>query len=350
MDFICKPNKKGKHVPRVLRVDYDLQPVQEQAVWNGVIRADSMWAYAREQSYKRALKDAVEKRDHWKKEAKVLQKYILESFTTQKMYNKFLEGMTGETIQQVDVSELPKISLITSVYNGDEFIRPFLEDVVNQSVFENNVELILINANSPGNEEPVIKEYLEKYPNNIVYKKLEEDPGIYGVWTMGAKMATGDYLTNANLDDRKAVDSLERHAVELHLNPDVDLVYADMFITDVPNETFANNTSNNRKYNFPEYTFENLKMVNMPHAAPMWRKEYHDKYGYFDDKYRSAGDWECWLRGAAQGSKFKKINKPLGLYYFNPEGISTNPENFSWKRKEEQEVYEKYENVTAPTE
>ena len=80
----------------------------------------------------------------------------------------------------------------------------------------------------------------------------------------------------------------------------------------------------------------------MPHNNPMWRKSYHDKYGEFDAKYRSAGDWELWLRGASQGSKFLKIPRVLGLYYFSPTGISTNPENFEWKREEEREVFEKY--------
>ena len=41
---------------------------------------------------------------------------------------------------------------------------------------------------------------------------------------------------------------------------------------------------------------------------------------------------------------FKKINEILGLYYFNPTGMSTNPDNFAWKRVEEQEVFEKYKN------
>jgi glycosyltransferase involved in cell wall biosynthesis len=234
--------------------------------------------------------------------------------------------------------------LITSVYNGDEFIRPFLEDMTRQTIFKDKCELILINANSPGNEEKVINEYLEKYPDNIVYKKLDKDPGIYGVWNIGVEMSTGEYLTNANLDDRKAPNSLEKCAKELYTNPDVDLVYADMFITDQPNETWESHTAGDKKYNFPDFSFENLKMVNMPHAAPMWRKTLHREHGLFDQKYRSAGDWEMWLRAASKGSVFKKIGSgPLGLYYFNPAGISTNPENFSWKRKEEQEIYEKYE-------
>jgi len=81
----------------------------------------------------------------------------------------------------------------------------------------------------------------------------------------------------------------------------------------------------------------------MPHNNPMWRRSYHEKYGVFDAKYRSAGDWELWLRGASQGSQFKKIDNTLGLYYFNPTGISTNTENFEWKQKEEKEVFEKYQ-------
>ncbi len=240
----------------------------------------------------------------------------------------------------MEKEELPKISVITSVYNGDEYIKEFLEDITSQTIFD-KCELILVNANSPGNEEETIKEYLEKY-DNIVYEKLEEDPGIYGTWNYALGLATGEYVTNANLDDRKVVNSLEKHAKELYLNPNVDLVYADMLITDAPNETFVNNSSNGRKYTFPEYSFENLKMVNMPHASPMWRKDLHDKHGVFDAKYKSAGDWEMWLRAASNGSTFKKINDVLGLYYFNPKGISTNPDNFDWKREEEREIFEKY--------
>ena len=32
----------------------------------------------------------------------------------------------------------------------------------------------------------------------------------------------------------------------------------------------------------------------------------------------------------------------LGLYYFNPTGISTNPENFDWKQEEEKKVFNEY--------
>ena len=77
----------------------------------------------------------------------------------------------------------------------------------------------------------------------------------------------------------------------------------------------------------------------------MWKKALHDKFGYFDTKYRSAGDWEFWLRCAFGGSTFKKTKEILGIYYFNPKGISTNFENFSWKQEEEREVYTLYKKL-----
>ena len=93
MDFICKPNKKGKMYPRVARVDYDIKNVQKEAVWKGVITEDSSWAFAKEASYKRVLQEVLEKEVHYRKEASALQEYILENFTAEKMYADFVESL-----------------------------------------------------------------------------------------------------------------------------------------------------------------------------------------------------------------------------------------------------------------
>tara|TARA_R110002020_G_scaffold394715_1_gene604720 strand:+ start:15761 stop:17725 length:1965 start_codon:yes stop_codon:yes gene_type:complete len=343
MDFICKPNKKGKRVPLVTRVDYDLKPVHKEAVWKGVIPEDSMWAYAREASYKRALRSVVDKEKHSKSRAKTLQKYIVENFSQEKIYHQFAQAVYGEELVTVANEDLPKISIITSVYDGDDFIRPFLDDMVNQTIFD-KCELILIDANSPGNEEDTIREYTQLH-DNIIYKKLDEDPGIYGTWNEALSMATGEYITNANLDDRKSPQSLERHAKELYAHPEIGLVYADSFITNAPNETFEQNTSEGRRYNFEQFSREAMLRGNQPHNNPMWRKSLHDTYGTFESKYRSAGDWEFFLRCAFGGENFKKLGDVLGLYYFNPKGISTNFENFEWKQEEESEIYNKYKTL-----
>ena len=42
-----------------------------------------------------------------------------------------------------------------------------------------------------------------------------------------------------------------------------------MAITDQPNESWENNSSSGKKYNFPEFSLENLKMVNKSFAEVM---------------------------------------------------------------------------------
>ena len=100
MDFICKPNKKGKQIPRIIKVDYDLKQVQKEAVWNGVVQADSKWAFAKEKSYKRALRESLEKETHYRKESAALQKYVLSRFTADNQHAEFVEG-----IEQFDETE-----------------------------------------------------------------------------------------------------------------------------------------------------------------------------------------------------------------------------------------------------
>ena len=77
----------------------------------------------------------------------------------------------------------------------------------------------------------------------------------------------------------------------------------------------------------------------------MWRTAVHERCGYFDEKMAHAGDWEMFLRMVESGSKFKKVDKPLGLYYYNSDGLSTSNEYIAKRGKEEAEVFFKYKEV-----
>jgi hypothetical protein len=182
--------------------------------------------------------------------------------------------------------------------------------------------------------------------DNIKYIKLDSDPGIYGAWNLAIKESTGEFISNANLDDRHAPDFAEKFAKLLVLEPEIDCVYAENLITTNPNERFDKNSSNGQVYPVEEFSLDAMLRGNPPHCMPMWRKSLHDKNGMFEEKYKSAADWEFWLRCSFDGSKYLKYtSQPLGLYYFNPNGLSTNPENDIWKRKEEKEVFKKYMNM-----
>lgn len=229
----------------------------------------------------------------------------------------------------------PKVSIITSIYNGDDFIESFLADIVIQTIFD-QCELILINANSPGNEEGVIQKYMQRY-SNIRSIRLNYDPGIYGVWNLGIMLARADFITNANLDDRRNPRCLEVQAHALEENSEVDLVYGDYYITYKPNETFAQNT-----HRWVALADEfSLRAMNkcLPGPQPMWRKAMHHKYGFFDESFLSSGDMEMWLRAASRGSLFKHIPLVTGLYYVNPDGLSTTADSAKMQKRDQENAF-----------
>jgi glycosyltransferase involved in cell wall biosynthesis len=216
-----------------------------------------------------------------------------------------------------------KVSMIASLYKGGEFIRQFMENITSQTIF-NMSELIIIDASSPDNEFEIIKEYQKFFPN-IVYKRINYRIGIYEAWNVGVEMARGVYLTNTNLDDLRDKNSIALQSEFLDKNNDVDVVYQDFYYSYNSSLSFDETADFGFKSELPIVTPHNLLLFNSPHNAPMWRASLHEEGEKFDTTFRSAGDWEFWLRCLTNGKRFRKINTPHIAYYQNAEGISTGP-------------------------
>lgn len=251
----------------------------------------------------------------------------------------------GQYENRIYKNILPKISLITSMKNSEKYLQQFINNTIEQTIFITNCEWIIIDANDNDADYNILKPFLDKYPN-IIYKKIEKDDGIYSCWNKAIEISTGDFITNINCDDRRFPTNLEKMTKLLYENNDVSLVYCDSYITRDPNVTWTNIKENCERYNFSEFENLNLLNENAPHCNPMWRKSLHSKYGFFDEKYKSAGDWDFWLRCWTSGEKFKKHPEILGIYYVNPNGLSTNLNNkINFVDNEEREIFNKFDGL-----
>ena len=244
----------------------------------------------------------------------------------------------------VTTETLPKVSLVTSVFKADDYIEQLMKDITRQTIFEEKCEWIILNADPPSErfDEQVILEQVEKYPNNIIYKRLDEDPGIYDAWNIGIKLATGEYITNVNCDDRRAPWGIEKQARFLGENPKIDLVYNDSYVTHDPNIMWEDLPPKCQHYDFRHFSKRVMLWQNLPHNNPMWRKNLHGRFGYFNQAYTIAGDWDFWLRCAFGGAMFKKHPEILGIYYPNPVGMSSNPEHESDLFQQQREIFSNY--------
>ncbi|MGK7945933.1 MAG: glycosyltransferase [Microcystaceae cyanobacterium] len=225
------------------------------------------------------------------------------------------------TILQLLSNPKFEVTIITSLYKGKKYIKSFLENIVSQTIFK-RCQLLIIDANSPENEYEIIQKFTQKYPN-IIYKRLEQTIGIYEVWNLAIAISNTEFITNANVDDALRNDAIEMKVSALKGNPEVDVVYGDVYYSFMANLPFEVVEKGGLKTELPTVNKENLIQFNSPHNAPMWRRSLHDKIGCFDTTYKSAGDYEFWLRALVYGVKFLKIQQPLGVYYNNPHGMST---------------------------
>ena len=82
------------------KVDYILQPIQQQAVWPGVLERDAMWANADQGSYKMALRKAFKGYDKMKERAEELKTLVSDKFSDEKLHKIFTSHFYDEEAQQ----------------------------------------------------------------------------------------------------------------------------------------------------------------------------------------------------------------------------------------------------------
>lgn len=236
----------------------------------------------------------------------------------------------------------PLISVLVSTYNSIEFIEGKIKDLIDQTIFE-RIEIIIINSGSLQNEDEVIRKYLKIY-SNIKYIFTEERESIYKAWNRGIKLSSGEFITNANTDDRLKNDAFEILSSVLQDKPDVALVYGDQYITSISNQSFVEAELNSRSkaYSSPDYNYFNQLDRGLVFSQPMWRASLHSKDNiWFNEDYEICGDYEFQLK-ISQKYKLFHISKLLGTFYLSPQRRNKSYNNLKNVIIERQKISEPY--------
>ena len=116
-DFLNMPQKQRKKgskkktqtvlKPMFAEVEYTLGPIQQEAVWDGVLQADSMWCYADESSFKKVVSNVYEDYSKYEEMAKKLKTWIKKEFDEDKQYEAFANAVIPVETQK---EEEPVIS------------------------------------------------------------------------------------------------------------------------------------------------------------------------------------------------------------------------------------------------
>tara|TARA_R110000824_G_scaffold36844_7_gene113942 strand:- start:1596 stop:2858 length:1263 start_codon:yes stop_codon:yes gene_type:complete len=97
LDFLYKEvkQKNGKTRKKHMfgKVNYKLERIPKEAVWDGVLIEEARWAYPDHASLKKNLTEVHKDYGRFKKRSKELQKWVRQEFSQEKIYNQYIEHL-----------------------------------------------------------------------------------------------------------------------------------------------------------------------------------------------------------------------------------------------------------------
>lgn len=167
-----------------------------------------------------------------------------------------------------------KVSVIVPVYNVEKYLDRCLESLVNQTY--KNIEIIVVNDESPDNSNFIINKYATKFPKKI--KSFEkENGGLSDARNYGLERASGDYIIFIDSDDYVENNMISK-MVECAKNNNSDIVACN--IIDEYEKTGIQKKYVNEYETINGSIYKNKKLLLNRFAA--WNKMY--RASLFEDK------------------------------------------------------------------
>jgi len=217
---------------------------------------------------------------------------------------------------------MPKISIITSVYNGEVFLSKAIESVLSQTFTD--FEFLIYNDGSTDNSLNIIKSFSDQRIKVINYQK---NIGYIYRLNEGLKIAKGKYIARIDADDFWAKTKLEKQIKAFNQNKDLVFAATDFYKIDKSGNTIS--IVKNSKYkNLKNHI---LKKNLICHSSILFKKRNCFLVGLYNENIKYTEDYHCWIKIL---SKYNGIILPEILTYYR---ISSN--QISFKKRKSQVYY-----------
>jgi len=201
-------------------------------------------------------------------------------------------------------SPWPRISIVTPSLNQGKFIETALRSVLLQGYPD--VEYILIDGGSSDASVEIIR----KYEAWLTYWVSEADEGQANAINKGLKRAGGDIVAWLNSDDFYYPDALHSVADFFSRTPDAMVAFGDAVFVDETGQRL-------QAYRGVEHGFTRMMMYwkgwDIPQPGVFMRKKVLSEFGFLDESYRYAMDYEYFLR-ISKRHPFRHMGELLAAY------------------------------------
>lgn len=209
----------------------------------------------------------------------------------------------------------PLVSVILPVYNGEQYLRRAIDSILQQEFTD--FELLLIDDHSSDSTPDICREYARTDPR-VVYLRNEVNKRVAAALNVGIEAARGNYIARMDADDISLAARLSTQVQFLEQHPDITLV--DTLMTYIDETDKPTGSCNARVFQRKDIRRQLTRQNVMGHSSIMIRAEVLKKHRYHKTTYE---DYELWLRLAAKGYWFEKLQESLLLYRIHTASITS---------------------------
>ena len=211
----------------------------------------------------------------------------------------------------------PLVSVIMSVYNGEQFLQQAIESILSQTY--PNWEFIIIDDAS--NE--ATRNILRQYKNDPRFKIIRQDTnrGLTKNLNQAIEFSKGEFIARMDADDISLSDRFEKQVNFLQQHFETAAVFGLVELIDE-----NGNSSGQWDDDIKAITYQRIRR-RLPfsncvaHPSVMMRKDVLQQYKYNEEQVHSQ-DWDLWLRMVSDGKIVEKINAPVLLYRIHKNSVT----------------------------
>lgn len=211
------------------------------------------------------------------------------------------------------MSNIPTVSVVLAVYNGERYIKPSIESVLAQSF--KNYEFIIVNDASTDSTLNIISSYND--PRIIVHNN-NENIGQTASLNAGLRMARGKYIARTDAGDISVPERFLKQVQYLDNHANVDILGTAAFQYDMAGKFCSNVFMSNRPSTILQRIFFACPVV---HVSVMMRRERIIQLGGYDESYRILADYGLWARALQNGFRFWNLEEILAGYLVTPDSF-----------------------------
>ena len=209
---------------------------------------------------------------------------------------------------------MPLISILMSVYNGQECLERAVRSILAQTL--DDFELIIVDDGSTDGTGEVLSR-LASADARVRPVELRRNRGLAAALNEAFRHSSGQLIARMDADDFSLSDRLERQAKYLAEHHDIDVLGTASFVVDRDGRRTG-------IFNRPELHQELVARIYKEnpfiHPSVMLRRHVFEALSGYDESYRRAQDYDLWLR-AYRRFRFHNLADAL-VEYRRPEAMT----------------------------